>query len=234
MQDLIKENPMKKICLASFFLALPAYAHVPYVEGLDFQDDAAFTAQPPIEKSLALYSSFSSTTDQDRVVFTLTEADFKDAKAVLDAAGRPARKVSFNTIVPACGPYAAVLPSVALIGPQQDGLPQEAAAAELPFTLAAGQGVFALRNTEQGPEFEESITGTRYFEQKTGSLLVTVPGHYEIVVWEPQGRLADYVLVVGDEEIFGAAEILQSIRRIGYLRAGREIKDEQCRQELKP
>lgn len=225
---------MKKICLASFFLALPAYAHVPYVEGLDFQEDAAFTAQPPIEKSLALYSSFSSATDQDRVVFTLTAADFKDAKAVLDAAGRSGRKVSFNTIVPACTSYAAVLPSVALIGPQQDGLPQLAADVQLPFTVAADQGVYALNNTEQGPVIKESITGTQYFEQKTGSLIVTVPGSYEIVVWEPEGRIADYVLVVGDEEIFGAAEIVQSVKRIGYLRAGREIKDEKCRQELKP
>lgn len=225
---------MKKIFLSGLFLALPAYAHVPYVEGLDFQDDAAFTARPPIEKSLALYSSFSSATDQDRVVFTLTEADFKDAKAVVDAAGRPGRKVSFNTIVPACVPYASVLPSVALIGPQQDGLPQEAAGAQLPFTVAADQGVFALVNTEQGPVMEESITGTRYFEQKTGSLIATVPGTYEIVVWEPQGRIADYVLVVGDEEIFGAADIMQSLKRIGYLRAGREIKDESCRRELKP
>jgi len=225
---------MKKIFLASLFLAAPAYAHVPYVEGLDFQDDAAFTAQPPIEKSLALYSSFNSPTDQDRVVFTVTEADFKDAKAVVDAAGRPGRKVSFNTIVPACAPYASVLPSVALIGPQQDGLPQQAADAQLPFTVAADQGVQALSNTEQGSVIKEGITGTQYFEQKKGSLIVTRPGSYEIVVWEPEGRIADYVLVVGHEEIFGAAEIMQSLKRIDYLRAGREIKDDRCRQELKP
>jgi hypothetical protein len=225
---------MKKICLASLLLAGPAFAHVPYVEGLDFQDDAAFTAQAPIEKSLALYSSFNSATDQDRVVFTLTSADFKDAKAVVDAAGRPGRKFSFNTIVPACAAYASVLPSVALIGPQQDGLPQLAADAQLPFAVAADQGVYALTNTVQGPVIKEGITGTQYYEQKTGSLIVTVPGSYEIVVWEPEGRIADYVLVVGDEEIFGAADIMQSVKRIAYLRAGREIKDEACRQELKP
>jgi hypothetical protein len=224
--SLNKENPMKKICLASLFLALPAYAHVPYVEGLDFQEDAVFAVQPPIEKSLALYSSFHNADDQDRVIFTLSEADFKDAKAVVDAAGRPGRKVTFNTIVPACAPYASVLPSVALIGPQQDGLPQLAADAELPFTVAEDQGVYALSNTEQGPVIKENITATRYFEQKTGS--------YEIIVWEPEGRIADYVLVVGDEEIFGVADIMQSLKRIGYLRAGREIKDEKCRQELKP
>jgi hypothetical protein len=225
---------MKKICLASLLLAGPTFAHVPYVEGLDFQDDATFTAQPPIEKSLALYSTFDSATDQDHVVFTLKEADFKDAKAVVDAAGRPGRKVSFNTIVPACAPYASVLPSVALIGPQQDRLPHLGADAELPFTIAADQGVYALSNAVQGSVIKENITGTQYYEQKTGSLIVTVPGSYEIVVWEPEGRIADYVLVVGDEEIFGAADIMQSVKRIAYLRAGRELKDAACRQELKP
>ena len=225
---------MKKICLASLLLAGPLYAHVPYVEGLDFHEDAAFTARPPIEKSLALYSRFSSATDLDRVIFTLTEADFKDPKAVVDAAGRAGRRITFNTIVPACAPYASVLPSVALIGPQQDGLPQEAADQQLPFTVSADQGVYALKNTEQGAVMEEGITGTKYYEQQTGSLIATVPGSYEIVVWEPAGRIADYVLVVGDEEIFGAADIMQSVKRIGYLRAGREIKDETCRQELKP
>jgi hypothetical protein len=178
--------------------------------------------------------SFSSATDQDRVVFTLTEADFQDEKAVTDAQGRKGRKVTFNTIVPACAPYAQLLPSVAFIGPKQDVLPAMAADLKLPFAMAAEQGVYALTNTEQGAVFEEGISGTRYFQQKSAELIVTTPGSYAIIVWEPQGRMADYVLVVGDEEIFGAAEIMQSLKRISYLRAGREIKDENCRKELKP
>jgi hypothetical protein len=225
---------MKNIVLTSVFLALPAYAHVPYVEGLDFQDNEAFTVQLPIEKSLALYLSFNNPSDQDRVIFTMTEADFGDEKAVTDAAGRPGRKLSFNTIVPACAPYAQVLPSVALIGPKQDSLPAMAANLQLPFSVSVDQGVYAMTNTEQGAAFTENISGTRYFQQKSAALIVTRPGPYEIIVWEPEGRTADYVLVVGDGEIFSPADIMQSLKRIGYLRAGREIKDEKCRQELKP
>lgn len=225
---------MKNIGLASLFLAVPAYAHVPYVEGLDYQDNEAFTVQPPIEKSHALYMSFNSASDQDRAVFTLTEADFQDEKAVTDAQGRPGRKVSFNTIVPACAPYAQLLPSVALIGPKQDALPAMAADLQLPFAVAVDQGVYSMTNTEQGAVFTEGVSGTRYFQQKSAELIVTTPGSYEIIVWEPQGRMADYVLVVGDEEIFGPAEIIQSLKRISYLRAGQEIRDEKCRKELKP
>lgn len=224
---------MKTIQLTSLIFALPVYAHVPYVEGLDYKDNEAFVIQAPIEKSHALYASFNSTTDQDRVVFTITEADFQDAKAVKDAQGRLGRKISFNTIVPACAPYALVLPSVALIGPKQDGLPTLSANLALPFAVTAGQGVYVLSNTEQGAVFEEGISGTRYFQQKTGELIATEPGSYEIIVWEPQGRLADYVLVVGDEEIFSAADVVQSIKRLGYLRQGQEIKDVECRQQLK-
>jgi hypothetical protein len=225
---------MKKIILSSLFLAVPVYAHVPYVEGLDFQDDESFTVQPPVEKSLALYLSFKSETDQDRVTLTLTEQDLQDAKAVPNAQGRLGRRITFNTIVPACAPYAAVLPSVALIGPQQQGLTAQLADQQLPFSLAANQGGVVLNNTEQGAVFQENITGTRYFRQKSGELIATVPGTYEIVAWEPQGRIADYVLVVGDEEIFGTSEIMQSIRRLSYLRQGNEIKDAKCRQQLKP
>jgi hypothetical protein len=224
---------MKKMILSSLFLAVPVYAHVPYVEGLDFQDNESYTVQPPVEKSLALYSSFNSETDQDRVTLTLTEEDFQDEKAVTDAQGRPGRRLTFNTIVPACSAYAAVLPRVALIGPQQQGLSAQPADQQWPFSLAANQGVLVLNNTEQGPVFQENISGTSYFQQKSGELIATVPGTYEIVVWEPQGRIADYVLVVGDEEIFGASEIMQSIRRLSYLRQGKEIKDANCRQQLK-
>lgn len=35
----------------------------------------------------------------------------------------------------------------------------------------------------------------------SSKLMVTAPGTYEIIVWEPEGRIADYALVVGDEEI---------------------------------
>ncbi|MDQ3233783.1 MAG: hypothetical protein M3Q07_18355, partial [Pseudobdellovibrionaceae bacterium] len=91
-----------------------------------------------------------------------------------------------------------------------------------------------LNNIDQGPVIEEKITGTSYFQQKTAEFFVTAPGRYEIVVWEPLGRIADYVLVVGDEEIFGPEEIAQAAKRVGYLREGKEIKDAACRQELKP
>ncbi|WP_141731840.1 hypothetical protein [Oligoflexus tunisiensis] len=224
---------MRMTISMSLLFAVPVYAHVPFVEGLDFQDDQAFALEPPIEKSYAIYSSFNSATDQDRVTFRLSEADFQNEKVVMDAVGRPGRKVTFNTIVPACAPYVAVLPSVVLVGPTQDALPS-AGKLPLPLPLAENQGAYFIANTEQGHVIEEKITGTRYFQQKSAELIVTRPGAYEFIVWEPQGRVADYVLVVGHEEIFGPNEIAQSLKRLAYLREGQEIKDENCRQELKP
>lgn len=224
---------MQKFTLACWMLAAPAYAHVPYVEGLDYSDNEAFIIQSPIEKSHALYASFNSPTDQDRVVFTLTEQDLTDDKIIWNEGGQSGRLVSFNTIVPACAPYALILPAVALIGPRQTVLSELALGVELPFTVDADQGIYFMSNTVQGPIFEEKISGTAYFQQKKAEFIVSAPGRYEIVVWEPAGQIGDYVLVVGGEEMFGVNDVVQSIKRLRYLRKGMEIKDEYCRQLLK-
>lgn len=225
---------MKSMSLTFLLFATPGFAHVPFVEGLDYQDNEAYQVQDPVEKSLALYMSFNGPDDLDRVQFTLSPADFQDAKAVVDAKGRRGRKVTFHTIVPACKAYASILPYVALIGPKQELLPEWSSEIALPFALDADQGVYLIRNSEQGAAFEEKITKTAYYQQKSAELIISTTGRYELVVWEPKGQIADYVLVFGDEEIFGPEEIQQANKHLDSLLEGQEIKNLECRQQLKP
>jgi len=216
-------------------ISAPAYSHVPYVEGLDFTDSEAYSIQAPIEKSLAIYLSFDAKDDIDQSLFTLTESDLdeKNSSILADQQGEKGRKVVFNTIVPACAPYANILPQVALVGPIQERLTKLSPEIALPFTLEEGEGVYLLSNDQQGEVFKENFSGTSYWQQQTAEFIVTKPGSYKIFVWEPQGQIGDYVLVFGDQEIFGPQEIAQATKRINFLRQGREIKNEECRKTAK-
>lgn len=221
------------LLVPSLACSLSAFAHIPYIEGLDFQE--VYDVKAPVERSLALYMSFDKNDAYDKIRFTISEADLKaDQKnLVVDATGRVGRKITFNTIVPRCSQYAGVLPSLALVGPAQAALSSNYAAADLPFAVEGADGVFRLTNSEQGKVFKEPIAGTSYWQGKEAELIVSEAGVYQLYVWNPSGAVGDYVLVFGDKELFGPGEIAQSARRISYLRRGLEIKDPACRKAAK-
>ena len=211
-----------------------AFAHVPYVEGLDFKEGESFTQIDSIEKSLAIYSAFNYPGDVDEMTFTLTPQDLENQDKLVTEGSQRGRRLSFDTIVPRCLGNLEVLPSIAVVGPIQGLLVQDNTSLEtLPFSVKPGEGTFITTNDSQGETFKEEIGGTYYWQQKRSEILLTQPGDYHIYIWNRTENVGDYTFVIGREEVFGIPEIIQSFKRIGFIRRGKEINDAQCRKEAK-
>ena len=63
---------MKSLALMGLLLSSSLYAYVPYIEGTDFEEGEPFVISGPVEKSLAIYSSFSVAGNLDTYSFSLS------------------------------------------------------------------------------------------------------------------------------------------------------------------
>ncbi|PKL39921.1 MAG: hypothetical protein CVV44_06780 [Spirochaetae bacterium HGW-Spirochaetae-1] len=247
---------MKKSIIA-LILALtpPLAAHVAYHERYDYSTSRPYKIKQEIEKSIALYSHFSSPEDLDMVTFTLEDSDFDPALTlngqfgeveegqeslenedhplvVTDDNGVTGRRFHVGSLVPGCASYAMILPIVAIVGPEQEYLPAWEGSEHLPFTLQEGQGMMILDNEEQGDLWYEKFTFKSYFDQKKTSIILSRPGTYLVYVWEPRGNTGDYVLELGDIEVFGVPEIIRAMWYENYLVYDGEITCQECVDEL--
>lgn len=211
----------------SFTVAGQSMAHVPYIEGRDFEEGEVFEVPGPINKSIAMMAHFHDAFDVDVATFTLYADDLTTCEG-----GVCGTQVHIGSMVPACSLYADVLPSVALVGPQQDSLPAPDDDENYPFEVESDEGVTVIYNEEQGETYYEPFTMKNYYRQNTAKVFLTEPGTYWIFYWEPGGVIGDYVMEVGDEEIWGFWEIIQALRNEWYLVHDREIHNKQCRREL--
>ncbi|MFW7380984.1 MAG: hypothetical protein ACOH5I_19365 [Oligoflexus sp.] len=219
----------------SLLISWPVMAHVPYIEGLDYQESESFKIAPPIEKSLAIYGSFASAKDVDRLTFRLTEDDLNRSNQyiVTDSEGNYGRKLYIDSLVPACSEYAQIQPMIAIIGPAQKNLSTVLEpGVDVPVSLSNDQGIFILASEPEGPVFTEMFSNTSYWEKDPAEFILVEAGDYEVVIWEKNAAIADYVISFGDQEMFGMKEIAQSMKRLPYLRQGKELKSETCRQQL--
>jgi hypothetical protein len=251
-----KVKTMKKSIIA-LILALtpPLAAHVAYHERYDYSTSRPYKIKQEIEKSIALYSHFSSPEDLDMVTFTLEDSDFDPALTlngqfgeveegqeslenedhplvVTDDNGVTGRRFHVGSLVPGCASYAMILPIVAIVGPEQEYLPAWEGSEHLPFTLQEGQGMMILDNEEQGDLWYEKFTFKSYFDQKKTSIILSRPGTYLVYVWEPRGNTGDYVLELGDIEVFGVPEIIRAMWYENYLVYDGEITCQECVDEL--
>jgi len=194
-----------------------AFPHVPYIEGCDFAEGEAYMVVHPVEKSVAVYAHFSDEYDVDMAVFNLLHGDEV--------------KLHLGSLVPKCSLYEDVRPSIAVVGPLQEYLPPYDGD-DLPFEVAEWEGVYLIVNEEQGEEFYEPIGGKSYWRQERHDIWLNEAGEYRIYYWEPNGYVADYVMEIGDVEIWGWREIVQAIRRTWVIIHDLEIHDPICRAEL--
>ena len=211
---------MRFFVLFLIFLFSPfigASPHVPYIEGCDFAEDEAFMVIPPIEKSIAVYAYFDTEYDVDMAVFNMLNGE--------------ERRLFFGSLVPRCSPYMDVLPSIAVVGPVQESLPPYDGD-DLPFEVAEWEGVYLVENEEQGEEFYEPFGGKWYWRQERRQIFLTEPGEYHIYYWEPYGYVADYVMEIGDVEMWNWRDVLQALRRTWFIALDLEIHDPTCRDEL--
>ncbi len=211
----------------SLSIAGQSMAHVPYIEGRDFEEGEVFEVPGPLNKSIAVMAHFHDSFDIDVAAFTLSADDLTTCEG-----GVCGTQVHIGSMVPACTLYVDVLPSVALVGPQQASLPSPGEDDDYPFEVEWDEGVTVVHNDEQGEKYYEPFTMKSYYRQNTAKVFLTEPGTYWIYYWEPGGAIGDYVMEVGDVEIWGLREIIQALRNEWYLIHDREIHNKQCRREL--
>jgi hypothetical protein len=193
------------LVLGGLLAASPAGAHVPYLEKRDFSEQRPFWVQPPVEKSIAVYSWFHSANDLDVFAFEVDE---------------PVR-VYAQALVPVCNGYEELRPWFALVGP---GLPRPVA--PVPFTLMPGYGAIVVENVPPGQAretFYEPFGGKSYFDGPALELEVATPGTWYLYFWAPGRATGDYVAVIGDQEIWGLAEIFRALVVTPLIRQDREL-----------
>ena len=111
----------------------------------------------------------------------------------------------------------------ALVGP---GLPAVEAGI-LPIDVPDGHGAVLVRNrvtsVEDRPVFFEPYGGRLMWEGPEYLLDNAPPGEYQMVVWNEDGELGDYIAVIGQLEIFGPEEIAQTMRTAPLLKNGKNL-----------
>lgn len=193
------------VLVASAMLTLTgvARAHVPYLESdSDYSADKPFVVEN-VENSKSLNASLDSPQDYDVYSITLTE---------------PAR-IFTTTNIPYCPQYADFTVTYALTGP---GLPDPGV--ELPVELPPGYGAVVIRDTvdnvEDRPVFFEPYGGRLTWEGPEFAIDAAPPGEYRMIVWNENGRMGDYIAVIGQLEVFGPAEIAQTRKIAPLLKNG--------------
>ena len=69
-------------------------------------------------------------------------------------------------------------------------------------------------------------------DQNNLDIVVNKAGLYKVYIWEPDGNLGDYVVEVGDKEVWEAAEIIRASFWIFHLVEDGEISCDECRDQL--
>lgn len=184
--------------------ALPAAAHVPYIERQDYSWLNPFVVQD-VEQSKAMYAWLSAGDDIDVYAF--------EVAAEID--------LFVEVIVPVCPAYEQFLPSYAVIGP---GLPEPTD--ELPVELPPGYGAIVVPNLAPGEPretFYEPFGGKWYYEGVPFSEPISTAGLWLVIAWDPYATGGDYVASIGLEERFTARDILRSLINTPYVRQDREL-----------
>lgn len=184
-------------------------AHVPYLEPQDYSFADPFVVPYKIEQSIAVYSwlEFENGYTDDIDFYTFD----------LDGSTR----VFVESLVPVLPEYEQFLPSFAVIGP---GLPDPGPA--LPFTLPPGYGAYVLEDLKPGqqrPKFFEPFGNKWYYQGPTFDQVLSNPGTYYVVYWDPYSQGGDYVAVLGYEEIWRFWDIMRALIVTPLIRQGKEL-----------
>lgn len=184
-------------------------AHVPYIEGKDFSDDAEFVPVENVLQSKAFYA-YLDAGDVDQYVMQVTEAV----------------TIYVHMLIPFCKEYARYQTSYALTGP---GLPKPSAAA-LPVDLPQGHGALvwqpAYEDWSERPFMYEMFTDRQYFEGIRYRHDAEVPGEYRLIVWHPDSQPGDYIAILGRTEDFSISDMQLAYANTGIIRDHREMRGE--------
>lgn len=196
------------VVFGTLLVAPAAFGHVPYLETSDYTWEAPFRVRGSIAQSIAVYSWLQPDSGP--------EGDIDVYKFTL----RRPTKVFVETLVPVCPAYAEFRPSFAIVGPGLD-VPAEL----LPFELPDGNGAIVIPNYSdpQRPTFYEPFGNKSYYDGPEFEQVLSTPGTYYVVVWDPAGIGGDYVAVLGDKEIWWPWDILRALINTPKIRRGLEL-----------
>lgn len=175
-----------------------AAAHAPFLERVDFSDQAPFVMRGSVEKSIAVYAFLENGDEVDVYRFAVAGGE----------------RVQVNLLVPQCTEYEAVYPWVALVGP---GLP--APIADLPLTLPPGTGALVQQNSASNPPDTFYEPFSRKYYDRFAHLVVedAAQGAWQVWVWDPENAAVDYVAAIGFRERFTLWDILRSLYIVPLL-----------------
>ena len=177
----------------------PAFAHVPFFEKTDLTATAPFVISD-VEQSKAVYAYLESEDDRDTYLLLVREAV----------------QLYVKIIIPYCRSYEDFRPSFAVTGP---GLPPPAE--PLPFELPDGHGAIVKHDKPDGaarPSMFEFFSDQFYYEGPVLDIDTDEKGDYRLVYWHPEGRVGDYVAIVGRREDFSPEDWERSFTNTREIR----------------
>lgn len=100
----------------------------------------------------------------------------------------------------------------------------------MPFELPEGYGAIVAPNysNPQRPTFYEPFGNKSYYDGPEFEQVLSTPGTYYVVVWDPAGIGGDYVAVLGDKEIWWPWDIIRALIQTPKIRRGLELHTD-CR-----
>ena len=183
------------------FYAQIGKAHVPYLENADFTLSNPFVTKDA-SQSIAVYSWLESAEDVDFYYVLVTEPT----------------EFFVELLVPVCQEYESFFPQFALLGPS---LPEP--------SVPLGDGTYRLvvapwtNRDEPRDIFFEPFGNKFYYEGPGYNQLVTQPGLYILMVWDPEGKSGDYVVGIGREERFPLPDFIRSLIITPIIRQNGEL-----------
>ncbi|MFC1601156.1 CIA30 family protein [Candidatus Sumerlaeota bacterium] len=193
---------MMTFVFVATMLHAQAWAHVPYIEVEDFTTTSSFVCLSA-EQSIAVYSWLESSSDADYYRVHITTPTLLYA----------------GVIVPVFDQYSEFRPQFAVVGP---GLPP--ATKSIPIETEPQSGVLLLQDDGKKPrkQFYEPFGNKSYYQGPEVSTLLQA-GEYTLVYWDPEGRIGDYVAIVGKREVWNAKDILRASMVTPMIRRGEEL-----------
>lgn len=191
--------------IASLLVSGFAQAHVPFIDGKDFNSDEDVQVRNILQSKA--YYSYLDTADIDQFVMQIEE---------------PTR-IYLHMLIPFCKEYANFAVTYALTGP---GISKPSVA--LPVALPDGYGAIvfdpAYENWSERPFMYEFFTDRQYFESIRYKYDATLAGEYRLIVWHKDKREGDYVAIIGRRENFSPGDMELSYQNTRIIRDHAEMR----------
>jgi hypothetical protein len=199
------------ICLLAVLFVTPiAYAHRPGEDNLD-----GLTEIPDPEISFAYYRQLDSSSPMDVYSFEGQGGQFFHAGInIPQLSGLENYQVNIALLGPGFPPLDSAIRSQdthAHGGPNPEDHVEEILLADLPIpsdiNLEQIGGLFVAN--QDGEDFFEPFTQTRYWGRQELDINLPEDGRYYLLVWNPEGAEGKYVLATGTQEVFEPADLLR-------------------------